>query len=534
MAAIKFTPPPGHVIRSAQGLSAELTKDDHNAHGDWAAKASYGAQATSAVNTVLPDGSLMDPLSSVDAEFELCGWLLRMNENDLPMAERFFDRIGENDFAHPIYRNIIGAARFLVARNQVCGATAVLDYAQINQIDVGGAKHLAQLINDPIGMVADEQRLNQDVDIILDYALRRRIRFLLSASLEDLATKPVALIVNELADVSLSLQNDAKVIRSEPRHISEIMNNVLVDLFDETPNSAPISTGIPELDHKLNGGIRDEDLVVIAGRPAMGKTAIALNSIGRNISFDTRHERPVLMYSLEMPAAALANRMLASEAGIPAKLFRNGQANEADFHNALAEVMPRFAPLQNMDGSSSRLWIDDTPGLTLADVRARSRAFARKFGRPIIIVDYLQLLAGAEGDSKAVGAVSTGLKGLARELKTPVIALSQLNRSLESRTNKQPIMSDLRESGSIEQDADIILFLYRDVVYNPDTPDPDEALVIVGKQREGENGPVALRFNGPLVRYESRLSGSTSHVQGDDFNQQGHDDAEHDLDHNGI
>lgn len=459
--------------------------------------------------TVLPAHAIIDPLSSPDAEFEICGWLLRMTAQDLPLAERLFDRLSEKDVSYPLYRNIIQAAKHLVAREQVAGATAVLDFAAVNSLDVGGPEHIAQLVNDPIGQLADEERLQQDVDIVLDYAVRRKIRSLLQSHLNELDTKPVHEIVTALADSSSALQNDSKVIRSEPVHISDIMDTVVTNMFDETPASAPISTGYEEVDSKLNGGLRDQDLIILAGRPAMGKTAMGINGVARNVSLDTRHRRPVLVFSLEMSGVSLGSRILASEAGIPAKYFRSGDVSSPAFHQALEEVLPRFAPIDGTEEcTNSRLWIDDTPGLTLADVRTRSRQFARKYGRPVIIVDYLQLLAGGEADARAVGTVSTGLKNLARELNTPIVALSQLNRSLESRTNKQPIMSDLRESGNIEQDADIIMFLYRDVVYNPDTPDPEEALVIVAKQREGENGPIPLRFNGALVRYESRGASS--------------------------
>lgn len=499
----------------AKGKAA-LSSSSSGARPAPASHAQVGAQPQPSQQvgaTVLPEGILIDPLSSPDAEFELCGWLLRMDAEQMPLAERLFDRLSHKDISHPVFANIIKATGHLVAHNQVCGATAVLNYAAINRLDVGGPDHLAQLVNDPIGQAADEERLQQDIDIIHDYSVRRKIRGILNQSLNDLSSKPVPEIIAALIDASSSLQNDSKVVRSEPKHISEVMDAVITNMFDERPDSAPIATGFYDLDKATNGGVRDQDLVIIGGRPGMGKTALAINGIGRNAALDTRHNRPVLIFSLEMSAESLGNRMLASEAGIPAKLFRLGNADNPQFQFALEEVLPRFAPLTEGNeritpetmatASSARLWIDDTPGLTLTDVRVRSRQFSRQFGRPLIIIDYLQLLAGAGADQRAVGEVSTALKALARELNTPIIALAQLNRSLESRTNKQPIMSDLRESGNIEQDADIIAFLYRDVIYNPDTQDPDEALVIIAKQREGEIGPVPLRFNSTLVRFEN-------------------------------
>lgn len=474
------------------------------------------SSSTPAVGTVLTDGSLVDSLSNPDAEFELCGWFLRMREEDLSLAQRLMDRLPNKEVAHPLYRNILTACRHFISRDKVAGATAVLDYALMHSIDVGGPDHLAQLINDPIGLSADEARLQQDVDIILDYANRRKIRQTLQDRLAELATKPVQEIVMSLSDDANALSSSDNLLRSEPVHISSPMGEVIDDLYDENPKAAAISTGFTDIDAKLNGGIRDQELILIGARPAMGKTALAVG-IGRNISLDSSHRRPVLVFSLEMGAKSLASRLLAAEAAVPARLMRSNAVDDPQYHSSIAEVLPRFASPDGTDTyTSSRLWIDDTPGLSLSEIRSRSRAFARRYGRPIIIVDYLQIVGqtvrlnggGFDNHAQAIGSISQGLKSLAREINTPVIALSQLNRSLESRTNKQPIMSDLRESGSLEQDADIIMFLYRDVVYNPDTEDPNEALAIIAKQREGEIGPVRMHFNNSIVRFENYSFGN--------------------------
>ena len=463
--------------------------------------------------TVLPGHVQVDPLSNPDAEFELCGWLLRTRHEDLDAAERFLDRLRDNDMSHPHFRAIVQAARYLVSRNEVCGATAVLDHAALNNLDVGGAEHLAALISDPIGLNADHERIEQDVAIIIDCSTRRRIRAMLQDRLNDLGSRPVAEVVSALSDDTMRMQSDAEQQRTGPRHISEIMEEIVESWGDEDGPGNVYSTGFPDLDAKLNGGFRDGELVILGARPGMGKTAFS-GGVSRNISLDTRHNRHVLFFSLEMSDTALGVRTLAAEAAVPSKLVRSGEILEhEECLHAIQAVLPRFASLtDDQDCANSRLWIDSTPGLSLAEIRSRSRQFARKYGSPIIVVDYIQIVgqtqrlnAGDAGDmQKSVGLVSQGLKSLARELNTPVLALAQLNRALEQRANKQPVVSDLRESGNIEQDADIIMFLYRDVVYNPDTPDPNEALVIIAKQREGEMGAVPMHFNNNLVRFEPR------------------------------
>lgn len=185
--------------------------------------------------------------------------------------------------------------------------------------------------------MADEARLNQDVDIILDYAVRRKVRAMLQTQLNDLQNKPIQDVVTAITDISSLLQNDSKVIRSEPVHVSDVMNKVVTNMFDDTPESAPIAIGYDALDKKLGGGIRDQDLVIVAGRPAMGKSAFAINGLARNASLDTRHTRPVLVFSLEMSAESLGNRLLASEAGVPAKYFRNGDVSSRPLHGRLLE-----------------------------------------------------------------------------------------------------------------------------------------------------------------------------------------------------
>lgn len=480
--------------------------------------AATSLSALVSANTVLPADALVDPLSSPDAEFEVCGWLLRMTHEEVSTAQRFMDQVRDQDIAYPIYRNIICAARTLVIKNEVAGATAILDYGVLNKLDMGGADHLGQLVADPIGAVFDRGRLEQDIEIILEYSGRRKVRRILEDRLADLPLRPVSEIISVLSDDVIALQSDAHVLRSEPEHISESMTKLMEDITMETEPKNIIPMGFRDLDEKLGGGPRNGELIIIAGRPSMGKTAFAMG-VARNISLSPAHRRPVLVFSMEMGAKSLASRALSAESGVPAKYLRTNEVDDV-LMGHIMDVLPRFAgPDGTNTYTSARLWIDDTPGLGLSDIRSRSRQFVREYARtcapgdesPIIIVDYLQIMekspAGRGGDetqANLVGKNSAGLKSLARELDTPVLVLAQLNRGLEQRTNKIPIMSDLRDSGNIEQDADVILFVYRDVVYNADTEDPNEALIIVAKQRDGEKGPVSLNFNDALVRFEDR------------------------------
>jgi replicative DNA helicase len=253
-----------------------------------------------------------------------------------------------------------------------------------------------------------------------------------------------------------------------------------------------VPTGFTDLD-RMTSGLQGGDLVIVAGRPSMGKTSIAMN-IGEHVAIE--QGLPVAVFSMEMGAAQLAMRVLGSVGMLDQHRLRTGKLDGDDW--------PRVThAIQRMQ--DAQLYIDETPALNSMEVRARARRLARQCGKlGLIIIDYLQLMGAArQGENRAteISEISRSLKALAKELDCPLIALSQLNRSLEQRPNKRPVMSDLRESGAIEQDADLILFIYRDEVYNPDTPDKGTAEVIVGKQRNGPIGTVRLTFQGSSTRF---------------------------------
>jgi len=234
---------------------------------------------------------------------------------------------------------------------------------------------------------------------------------------------------------------------------------------------------------------------VLAARPSMGKTALALNFVEWAV---LHQDKPVLVFSMEMPSQSLVMRMLSSIGRIKADKIRNGKLTEEDWPKLSAAV----SKLKDRP-----LFIDDTPGLTPQDVKARARRIAREHGTPaLIMIDYIQLMhtgGKSDGRTQEISEISRSLKALAKEYDCPVIALSQLNRSVEQRPNKRPMNSDLRESGAIEQDADIVLFIYRDEYYNEESPDKGIAELIIGKQRNGEVGTVRAAFVGHYTRFEN-------------------------------
>ena len=253
------------------------------------------------------------------------------------------------------------------------------------------------------------------------------------------------------------------------------------------------ATGYNELDEKTSG-LNEGDLIIVAGRPAMGKTTFSMN-IAEHVALS---DKPVVIFSMEMPAEQLILRMFASNGRVPLSDIRTGKIREEDW--------PRVA-MSVKAFSKTKLFIDDMGGQTPTDIRAKTRRLAREHGQlGLIVIDYLQLMQTAgksENRTNEVSEISRSLKSLAKELKCPIIALSQLNRSLEQRSDKRPIMSDLRESGAIEQDADIIMFIYRDEVYDENSPDKGQAEVIIGKQRNGPIGTIRLTFQGKYTRFDS-------------------------------
>lgn len=354
--------------------------------------------------------------------------------------------------------------------------------------DIGGASYLTTLTT----LVPTAANAEQYAAVVATKSIRRR---LIQAS-------------NEIASIGhdekrtiaeLVEEAEARLFEVSQRHVKNdisSMESILADSFDrldELHKNKGAIRGVPthfkDLDGKL-AGLQKSDLLILAARPAMGKTAMSLN-LAQNVG--VKSNKPVLVFSLEMSKEQLVDRMLASEAGVNSWNLRTGNMTDADFER-IGHAMGSL--------SEAQIFIDDTPGITVSDLRTKARREAHKHELGLIIVDYLQLMSGgakfggSDNRVQEVSAISRGLKEVARELSVPVLALSQLSRSVESRSPQIPQLSDLRESGSIEQDADVVMFLYRDDYYNPETSEKPNILdIIIAKHRNGPTGKVELYFD---------------------------------------
>ena len=291
-----------------------------------------------------------------------------------------------------------------------------------------------------------------------------------------------------------------EIVMKLPEHTAAAVVNAL-DVIEKASKTKGNVTGIPtgfiDLDYKLSG-LQRSDLVLIAARPSMGKTAFVLN-IAQHVAF--RQNLAVAIFSLEMSKEQLVNRLFSLESHVDAQVLRNGNLTDTDWEK-LIEGAGTIG--------SSRMIIDDTSGISISEMRSKCRKYKLEQGLDLIIIDYLQLMSGSggrknESRQQEISEISRSLKGLARELNVPVIALSQLSRAVEQRTDKRPMLSDLRESGAIEQDADVCMFIYRDDYYNPDTEDKNIAEIIIAKQRNGPIGTVRLAWMPQYTRFGNEL-----------------------------
>jgi replicative DNA helicase len=367
---------------------------------------------------------------------------------------------------------------------------------------MGGLAYLNSLAQ----YVPSASNIRRYAEIVRERAILRK---LVSAS-DEIATNafnPQGRAVDKILDEAEQKIFNIGEEGSRNKQGFQSMDTLVVELLDrvqEMANNPNDITGVPtgfyDLD-RMTSGLQAGDLVVLAARPSMGKTALAVN-IAEHVALN--EGLPVAVFSMEMGASQLAVRVVGSIGRIDQGHLRTGKLSDEEWPR-LADAIDRLKTVS--------LHIDETPGLTTSELRANARRLARQCGKlGLIVVDYLQLMTGSTsgGDNRAteLGEISRGLKMLAKELQCPVIALSQLNRSVEQRTDKRPMMSDLRESGAIEQDADIIMFIYRDDYYNKESKEPGIAEIIIGKQRNGPTGTVRLTFLKPLTRFESLASGS--------------------------
>jgi len=368
---------------------------------------------------------------------------------------------------------------------------------------VGGLGDLNSLAQ----YVPSASNIRRYAEIVRERAILRK---LVTAS-DEIATnafntqgKPVPQILDEAEQKIFQIGEEGSRLKQGFQSMQELAVDLMgrVDEMSKNPNDITgVASGFVDFD-KMTSGMQAGDLIVLAARPSMGKTALAIN-IAEHVALN--EGLPVAVFSMEMGASQLAIRIVGSIGRIDQQRLRTGKLNQEEWPR-LTEAIEK---LRNIS-----LHIDETPSLTPMELRANARRLARTCGKlGLIVVDYLQLMSGNtssnNGDNRAteIGEISRGLKMLAKELQCPVIALSQLNRSVETRTDKRPMMSDLRESGAIEQDADVIMFIYRDDYYNKDSKEPGVAEIIIGKHRNGPTGTVKLAFLKPITRFESLASG---------------------------
>ena len=442
------------------------------------------------------------PPHSVEAEQSVLGGLLIDN-----LAwDRAADLVGTSDFYRYEHRLIYGAIAALVQASRPADVITVFEKLQSmgQEGDAGGLAYLNALAQS----VPSAANLRRYAEIVRERAILRK----LIAASDEIATsafnpqgRAVAQVLDEAEGRILRIGEEGARQRSGFQGIDGLVTH-LIDRINELHDHGAedvtgVRTGYYDLD-RLTAGLQRGDLLVLAARPSMGKTAFALN-IAEHVA--VKEELPVLLFSMEMGASQLALRMVGSIGRINQQHLRTGRL-DADEWGRLAEAADRLG--------KAPIFIDETAALTVAELRARARRMARQCGGlGLVCIDYLQLMSGSssgdENRATELGEISRGLKALAKELQCPVIALSQLNRSVEQRTDKRPMMSDLRESGAIEQDADIITFIYRDDYYNKDSREPGVAEIIIGKQRNGPTGTVKLAFIKPLTRFESLAMGSS-------------------------
>jgi replicative DNA helicase len=440
------------------------------------------------------------PPHSIEAESSVLGGLLLDNS----AWDRMGDLLSDNDFYRHEHKLIFSAISTLINASKPADVITVFEQLQ-NQGKAEGMGGLGYL-NSLAQYVPSSSNIRRYAEIVRERSILRK---LVTAS-DEIATNafsPQGRAVEKILDEAEQKIFNIGEEGSRMKQGFQSMDTLVVDLMDrvqemaDNPNDITgVPTGFYDLD-RMTSGLQAGDLVVLAARPSMGKTAFAIN-IAEHVALN--EGLPVAVFSMEMGAAQLAVRVVGSIGRIDQGHLRTGKLTDEEWPR-LTDAIERLRTVS--------LHIDETPGLTPSELRANARRLARKCGKlGLIVVDYLQLMSGSsgsDGDNRAteLGEISRGLKMLAKELQCPVIALSQLNRGVEQRTDKRPMMSDLRESGAIEQDADIIMFIYRDDYYNKDSKDPGVAEIIIGKQRNGPTGAVRLTFLKPLTRFESLASG---------------------------
>ncbi|RPI16748.1 MAG: replicative DNA helicase [Lysobacterales bacterium] len=443
--------------------------------------------------------ALRVPPHSLEAEQAVLGGLLLDNSTWDAIA----DRLRAEDFYRRDHQQIFTGIAELSARSEPSDAVTLAEYLAAKGVgeETGGLAYLAGLARD----TPTAANIRAYADIVRERSLLRnliRVSGEIAASAYESEGRPATELVDEAERRVFAIAEQGRRTGSGFVPLRDILGAAIdrLDLLHQSQGQLTgVSTGYHDLD-RMTAGLQPGDLVIVAGRPSMGKTTLALN-IAENAAIGAG--RSVAVFSMEMSREQLAMRMISSIGRVDQGHLRTGMFGDEDWariNSAIAQM--KTAPIH----------IDDSGALTPTEVRARARRLARetKEGLGLIVIDYLQLMqvpGTKENRATEISEISRSLKALAKELKVPVIALSQLNRSVEQRTDKKPVMSDLRESGAIEQDADLIMLIYREEVYEPDTPRKGIADIIIAKQRNGPTGEVHLTFLGKYTRFENLAGG---------------------------
>lgn len=433
------------------------------------------------------------PPHSIEAEQSVLGGLMLDNR----AWDQIADRVREVDFYRHDHRLIYRVMARLGEQSKPIDVLTVSEaLRELHELDnAGGEVYLFELANNTPSIA----NIAAYADIVRERSVMRQL-IATANEIAGNAFNPEGRSSVELLDFAerqVFAISEQGARNGGPQNIKEFLAKTM-DKIDTLFQTGDAITGVPTGYHdfdEMTSGLQSSDLVIVAGRPSMGKTTYAMN-IAENVAIKSK--LPVLVFSMEMPGDSIVMRMLSSLCRIDQLRIRTGKLEDDDW--------PRISSTVSML-SEAPFFIDDTPALSPAELRARSRRVAKEHGQlGLIVVDYLQLMqvpGFSENRTAEISEISRSLKALAKELKVPVIALSQLNRSLEQRADKRPVMSDLRESGAIEQDADLIVFIYRDEVYNENSPDKGTAEIIIAKQRNGPIGKVRLTFLGQYTCFEN-------------------------------
>lgn len=406
------------------------------------------------------------------------------------------DKVIEDDFYRQDHRLLFRVvSRLATQGNPIDVITVSEELQRLGELEnAGGMAYLTELVE----KTPSASNVRSYSNIVHERAVLRRL-IQISGEISDSAFNPTGRSTNELLDDAerkvFQISESSAGQETGPVSVNPVLTKTLErieELFDAPDGITGVTTGFKDLDD-MTSGLQSSDLVIVAARPSMGKTAFAMNLVESAL---IKAEVPVLVFSMEMPADSILMRMLSSLGQINQTKVRSGKLDEEDW--------PRLSSAAKIL-KDRPLYIDDTAGLSPTEVRSRARRVAREVGQiGMIMIDYLQLMqipGMNEGRTAEISEISRSLKALAKELQCPVVALSQLNRGLESRTDKRPMNSDLRESGAIEQDADVIMFIYRDEYYNEESPDKGIAEIIIGKQRNGPIGRIKLQFQGQFTKF---------------------------------